>query len=110
MHDLLDSKEYKYKVGEVVINTSSKHENKIRVLKMQMDNWANGHNICCNGLAHCKGIPNHELLARNYDADVKRTDHLYGMLKTGTTKNLARDEMIEMNALFKRYGGIRKKK
>ena len=99
MHDLLDSKEYKYKVGEVVINTSSKHENKIRVLKMQMDNWANGH----------KGIPNHELLARNYDADVKRTDHLYGMLKTGTTKNLARDEMIEMNALFKRYGGIRKK-
>jgi hypothetical protein len=64
-----------------------------------MDNWANGH----------KDIPNHELLARNYNADVKRTDHLYGMLKTGTTKNLTRDEMIEMNALFKRYGGIRKK-
>ena len=101
MHDLLDSKEYKYKVGEVVINTSSKHENKIRVLKMQMDNWAKGFSP--------KDIPNHELLARNYDADVKRTDHLYGMLKTGTTKNLTKDEMKEMNVLFKRYGGIRKK-
>jgi len=100
MHDLLDSKEYKYKVGEVVINTSSKHENKIRVLKMQMDNWAKGH----------KDIPNHELLARQYDADVKRTDYLFGMLKTGEIKNLTKDEMIEMNVLFKRYGGTRKNK
>jgi len=41
---------------------------------------------------------------------VKRIDLLFGMLKTGAAKNLTRDEMMEMNVLFKRYGGIRKKK
>jgi len=100
MHSLLDSEPIKYKVGDVDIEINHTHENKLRILKMQMDNWANGH----------KDIPNHELLARNYNADVKRIDLLFGMLKTGAAKNLTRDEMMEMNVLFKRYGGIRKKK
>jgi hypothetical protein len=102
MHDLLDSVPIKYKVGDVIVEINHKHENKLRILKMQMDNWAKGFSP--------KNIPNHELLARNYDADVKRIDLLFGMLKTGAAKSLTRDEMMEMNVLFKRYGGIRKKK
>ena len=100
MHDLLDGREYKYKVGEVVIDVNHSHENKIRILKMQMDNWSSS-----NG-----NVPLDSPIGRQYDTDVKRTDHLFGMLKTGAAKNLTRDEMMEMNILFKRYGGIRKKK
>jgi len=99
MHDLLDARDYKYKVGQVVVDINDKHENKIRVLKMQMDNWSYSSIFNSDGP-----------IGKQYDADVKRTDYLFGMLKTGEIKNLTRDEMIEMNVLFKRYGGTRKNK
>jgi hypothetical protein len=99
MHSLLDSVPIKYKVGDVIVEINHTHENKIRILKMQMDNWLYSSTFNSDGP-----------IGKQYDADVTRIDHLFGMLKTGTAKNLTRDEMMEMNVLFKRYGGIRKKK
>lgn len=99
MHDLLDAQPHRYKVGEVDLEVNHSHENKLRILKMQMDNWSSS-----NGR-----VPLDSPIGRQYDADVKRTDHLFGMLKTGVAENLTKDEMREMNNLFKRYGGIRKK-
>ena len=101
MHDLLDTQPHRYKVGEVDLEVNHSHENKIRILKMQMDNWSSSSNN--------SRMPLDSPIGRQYDADIKRTDHLFGMLKTGTAKNLTKDEMREMNTLFKRYGGIRKK-
>ena len=100
MHDLLDGREYKYKVGQVVVNVNHSHENKIRILKMQMDNWVHS-STRQNGL-----LPP----GKQYDDDVKRANELFEKLESGVKEHLNKDEMLEMNVLFKRYGGIRKKK
>tara|TARA_Y100000034_G_scaffold131286_1_gene191704 strand:- start:1321 stop:1629 length:309 start_codon:yes stop_codon:yes gene_type:complete len=102
MHSLLDSEPIKYKVGDVDIEINHTHENKLRILKMQMDNWA--HNSAYRNMSL------DSMTGRRYDEDVKRVEKLFGMLKASVVKNLTKYEMREMNILFKRYGGTRKKK
>ena len=97
-----------YDVGQVDVEVNHSHMNKLRILKMTMDNWE--HN---NGR-----IPMDSKRGRLYEADVHKVSELTErgtktMLENdkeflGTDQFLTKEEMYEMNVIFKTYGGIRK--
>ena len=101
-------KKIHYDVGQVDVQVNHSHMNKLRILKMAMDNWEknNGH------------LPMDSRLGRLYEADVHKVSELTErgtktMLEDdkeflGTDQFLTKYEMLEMNDLFKTYGGIRK--
>ena len=97
-----------YNVGDVGVEVNHSHMNKLRILKMTMDNWK--HN---NGR-----IPMDSRRGRLYEADVHKVSELTErgtktMLEDdkeflGTDQFLTKEEMYEMNVIFKTYGGTRK--
>ena len=100
-------KKIHYNVGQVDVQVNHSHMNKLRILKMTMDNWE--HN---NGQ-----LPMDSRMGRMFEADVHKVSELTErgtktMLEDdkeflGTDKFLTKDEMLEMNDLFKAYGGER---
>ena len=101
-------KKIHYNVGQVDVQVNHSHMNKLRILKMTMDNWE--HN---NG-----NVPMDSRLGRLFEADLHKVNELTErgtktMLENdkeflGTDQFLTKEEMYEMNVIFKTYGGIRK--
>ena len=96
------AKKIHYDVGQVDVRTDHSHQNKLRILKMTMENWE--HN---NGR-----IPMDSKQGRMYEADLHNVTDL---MEVGLSKKAERDkefltkeEMLDMNVLFKTYGGKRK--
>ena len=88
------SKKIHYDVGQVDVRTDHSHQNKLRILKMTMENWE--HN---NGR-----IPMDSKQGRMYEADLYKVTDL---MEEGR-EILTKEEMLNMNVLFKTYGGKRK--
>jgi len=100
-------KKIHYNVGQVDVEVDHSHMNKLRILHMTMDNWEknNGH------------VPMDSRLGRLFEADLHKVEELTErgtetMLESdteflGTSKFLTQEEMLDMNILFKTYGGKR---
>jgi hypothetical protein len=101
-----DKNKIHYDVGKVDVEVNHSHMNKLRILKMTMENWAhdNGKNFALDSKQ-----------GRMYEADLHKVNELmgYGLSKKAEMywsdkEFLTKEEMIDMNILFKTYGGIRK--
>jgi len=96
-----------YDVGQVDIIVDHSHMNKLRILHMTMNNWEKN-----NGQ-----LPMDSQRGRLYKADLHKVEELTErgtetMLESdteflGTSEFLTKEEMIDMNILFKTYGGKR---
>ena len=88
-------KKVHYNVGQVDVEVNHSHQNKLRILKMTMENWS--HNDGKNfDLDSAQG--------RMYEADLHKVKDL---MESGR-EILTKDEMLDLNVLFKTYGGKRK--
>jgi len=102
-----------YNVGQVDVKVDQSHMNRLRILKMTMNNWEenNGHVPMDFVMMSPSGME------RRYESDLQMVEELMErgtktMLENeteflGTDKFLTKDEMLEMNDLFKTYGGKR---
>ena len=100
----------KYNVGQVGAEVIHSHMNRLRVLKMTMENWDYN-----DGQKYSRG----DDIMKLYEADLHKVNELTErgtktMLEPdddkeflGTDKFLTKDEMLQMNKLFKYYGGKR---
>jgi hypothetical protein len=87
-------KRIRYDVGQVGVEVNHSHQNKLRILKMTMDNWAHD-----NGKSYALDSKQ----GRMYEADLYKVKDL---METGR-ELLTQEEMLDMNVLFKTYGGKR---
>ena len=89
------AKKIHYDVGQVDVKTDHSHQNKLRILKMTMENWAHddGKNYAIDSKQ-----------GRMYEADLHKVTDL---MDEGR-EILNKEEMLDMNVLFKTYGGKRK--
>jgi predicted DNA-binding WGR domain protein len=87
-------KKVHYNVGQVDVEVNHSHQNKLRILKMTMENWSHddGKNYALDSRQ-----------GRLYEADLYKVTDLMDEGREILTK----EEMIEMNDLFKAYGGER---
>ena len=89
-----------YDVGQVDVEVNHSHKNKLLILKMTMENWA-----------HNKGrkYPLDSRRGRLYEADLDRVITLLDIFtKINDDEHLlTKEEMYEMNVIFKTYGGER---
>ena len=102
-----------YNVGQVDVQVNHSHMNKLRILHMTMHNWKknNGHVPMDFVMMSPSGA------GRRYEDDLHMVEELVErgtktMLEDdkeflGTDQFLTKDEMLEMNDLFKTYGGKR---
>ena len=87
----------RYDVGQVGVEVNYSHMNRLTVLKMTMENWDYN-----DGDKYSRG----DDIMKLYEADLHRVEEL--MESTLFPKNfLTKEDMIEMNKLFKRYEGKR---
>jgi len=88
----------KYDVGNVDVTINHSHLNKLRILHMTMENWAHddGKNYALDSTQ-----------GRMYEADLHKVNELMEKGKP-TGEFLTKDEMMNLNVLFKTYGGVRK--
>ncbi len=88
-------KKVHYNVGQVDVEVNHSHQNKLRILKMTMENWSHddGKNYALDSRQ-----------GRLYEADLHKVTDLMDEGREILTK----EEMIDMNILFKTYGGERK--
>ena len=92
-----------YDVGQVDVEINHSHMNKLRILKMTLENWAydNGKNFALDSKQ-----------GRMYEADLHKVNELMDKGKllpiTPQENFLTKEEKIELNFIFKYYGGIRK--
>ena len=89
-----------YDVGQVDVEINHSHMNRLRILKMTMENWAHG-----NGKSYALDSAQ----GRMYDGDLDRVNTLLDVFtKIDDDKHLlTKEEMYEMNVIFKTYGGKR---
>ena len=102
-----------YNVGQVDVEVNQSHMNRLRILHMTMHNWEknNGHLPMDFVMMSPSGA------GRRYEDDLHMVEELVErgtktMLEDdkeflGTDQFLTKDEMLEMNDLFKTYGGKR---
>ena len=100
-------KKIHYDVGQVDVEVDHSHMNKLRILHMTMHLWEKN-----NGR-----IPMDSQQGRLYEADLHLVEELVErgtetMLESdteflGTSEFLTKEEMLDMNVLFKTYGGKR---
>ena len=83
-------KKIHYDVGQVDVEVNHSHQNKLRILKMTMENWS-----------HDGRLRIEKFL---YEADLHKVKDL---MESGR-EILTKDEMLDLNVLFKTYGGKRK--
>jgi len=95
-----DNHKIHYDVGQVDVEVNHSHKNKLLILKMTMENWAHG-----NG----RKYPLDSRRGRLYEADLDRVTTLLDVFtKIDDDKHLlTKEEMYEMNVIFKTYGGER---
>jgi hypothetical protein len=88
------AKKIHYDVGQVDVEVNHSHQNKIRILHMTMENWAHddGKNYALDSRQ-----------GRMYEADLHKVNELMDEGREILTK----EEMLDMNVLFKTYGGKR---
>ena len=96
-----------YDVGQVDVEVNHSHMNKLRILHMTMNNWEKN-----NGQ-----LPMDSRVGKMYKSDLHKVEELVEqgtemMLESdkeflGTDQFLTKDEMLELNDLFKTYGGKR---
>ena len=90
-----------YDVGQVDVQVNHSHKNKLKVLKMTMENWQNNDG---------SKLPLDSKGGRLFEADLHRVGELTDKGKVhGQEDFLTKEEMYEMNVIFKTYGGIRNK-
>jgi len=82
-----------YDVGQVDVEVNHSHMNKLRVLHMTMNNWEKN-----NGQ-----LPMDSRMGRMYEDDLHKVEEL---VEEGR-EILTKEEMLDMNVLFKTYGGKR---
>jgi predicted DNA-binding WGR domain protein len=89
------AKKIHYDVGQVDVEVNHSHQNKLRILNMTMENWAHddGKNYALDSKQ-----------GRMYEADRYKVNELMDEGREILTK----EEMLDMNVLFKTYGGKRK--
>ena len=90
-----------YDVGQVDVKTvKHSHKNKLVILKMTMENWAHDDG---------KSYALDSRRGRLYEADLDRVTTLLDVFtKIDDDKHLlTKEEMYEMNVIFKTYGGKR---
>jgi hypothetical protein len=91
-----------YDVGQVDVEVNHSHMNKLRILKMTMENWQ---------YSEGAKLPLDSRMGRMFEADLDKVDELTekGLsLKAERDKEfLTKDEMMNLNVLFKTYGGKR---
>ncbi len=89
------AKKIHYDVGQVDVEVNHSHQNKLRILHMTLENWAHddGKNYALDSRQ-----------GRMYEADLHKVNELMDEGKEILTK----EEMLDMNVLFKTYGGKRK--
>ncbi len=87
-------KKVHYNVGQVDVEVNHSHQNKLRILKMTMENWSHddGKNYALDSRQ-----------GRLYEADLYKVTDLMDEGREILTK----EEMLNMNVLFKIYGGKR---
>ena len=88
-------KKIHYNVGQVDVEVNHSHQNKLRILQMTMENWQ-----------YNEGgrLPLDSKQGRLFEADLHKVRDL---MESGR-EILTQEEMLDMNVLFKTYGGIRK--
>jgi len=87
-------KKIHYDVGNVDVEVNHSHQNKLRILKMTMENWAHDDG---------KSYALDSAQGRMYEADLYKVNDL---MEEGR-EILTKEEMLDMNTLFKTYGGKR---
>jgi len=87
-------KKVHYNVGQVDVEVNHSHQNKLRILQMTMENWQ-----------YSEGgkLPLDSQRGRLFEADLHKVREL---MEEGR-EILTKEEMIDMNILFKSYGGER---
>jgi len=92
-------KKIHYDVGQVDVEVNHSHQNKLRILHMTLENWAHddGKNYALDSKQ-----------GRLYEADLHKIEELVDELSYSGREILTKEEMIDMNILFKTYGGVRK--
>ena len=90
-----ESPKIHYDVGNVDVEVNHSHQNKLRILQMTMENWQ-----------YNEGgrLPLDSKQGRLFEADLHKVRDL---MESGR-EILTQEEMLDMNVLFKTYGGIRK--
>ena len=91
------NKKIHYDVGQVDVEVDHSHMNKLRILHMTMHLWKRN-----NGQ-----VPMDSQQGRLYEADLHKVEELVEEGREGK-EILTKEEMIDMNILFKTYGGKRK--
>ena len=88
-------KKIHYNVGQVDVEVNHSHQNKLRILQMTMENWQ-----------YNEGgkLPLDSQRGRLFEADLYKVRELM----EEDREILTQEEMLDMNVLFKTYGGKRK--
>ena len=88
----------RYDVGHVGVEVNHSHMNRLTVLKMTMENWDYN-----DGDKYSRG----DDIMKLYEADLHKVGELMESTLFPESNFLTKDEMLEMNKLFKRYDGKR---
>ena len=88
----------KYNVGQVGVEVNHSHMNRLTILKMTMENWDYN-----DGQRYSRG----DDIMKLYKADIYKVEELMESTLFPESNFLTKDEMLEMNKLFKRYDGKR---
>ena len=92
-------KKIHYDVGQVDVEVDHSHKNKLRILRMTMEN--------CQHNEGAK-LPLDSTQGRLFEADLNKVDELWKTLSHKRKEDLlTKEEMLDMNTLFKTYGGKR---
>jgi len=97
---LKTDKKIHYTVGQVDVEVNLSHMNKLRVLHMTMSNWGKKNGFELESEWTSLDAPTR----RMYESDLMDVEELVAEGREILTK----EEMLDMNVLFKTYGGIRK--
>ena len=90
------TKKIHYDVGQVDVEVDHSHMNKLRILHMTMHLWKRN-----NGQ-----VPMDSQRGRLYEADLHKVEELVDKGREGR-EILTKEQMVDMNILFKTYGGKR---
>ena len=110
--------QYNIRDGYIVGNSwNHSHLNKLKILRMTMENWHHEYRIGGKATTNGVTISKDSRMDKLFEADLHKVNELTErgtktMLEDdkeflGTDKFLTKDEMLEMNDLFKAYGGER---
>ena len=91
-----------YDVGQVDVQVNHSHQNKLKVLKMTMENWQYNDG---------SKLPLDSKEGRMFEADLHKVEELMEQGEEMGINNesfLLKDDMMNLNVLFKTYGGKRK--